>query len=208
MNRYTKMYAWLYATFGTTRFTIDDFRMMFPSPQPTKTIHDLISLRYMKRIRHGTYQVIRPDEYVRTIVADNITTQNIVLSAKKPYAYCDSTAVIIWTNGSYWTDFTKGFKPIHIQVEKKDMPYWKDFFTSHDAEFIIAGEQRTAFGITYIIHQVDAITSEMKDGNPVIPLEKTIQFCHHNPLVYQPAIEFLEKNYHLGVHSPDAPVAP
>ncbi len=141
-------------------------------------------------------------------MADNITTQNIVLSAKKPYAYCDSTAVIIWTNGSYWTDFTKGFRPIHIQVVKKDMPYWKDFFTFHDAEFIIAGEQRTAFGITYIIHPVAAITSEMKDGNPVIPLEKTIQFCHHNPLVYQPAIQFLEKNYRLGMHSSDAPVAP
>jgi len=201
MNRYTKMYGWLYTTFGTTTFTIDDFRIMFPSNQPTKTIHDLIKLHFMKRIHHGTYQIIRPEEYVRTIVSENISQEKIMTNAEKPYAYCESTAVTMWTDGYYWTDFTKGFRPIHIQVENKAVSYWMDFFRHYDAEFVIAGEHKTLFGITYVIHPVDKIIVEKKDGDPVISLHETIQFCKKNTLLYKPAMEFLDKKYHLGLFS-------
>jgi hypothetical protein len=193
------MYGWLYTTFGTTPFSIDDFRMMFPSNQPTKTIHDMIALHFMRRIRHGTYRVIQPEEYVHAIVAENIKQTTIVAHADKSYAYCDSTAVTVWTDGSYWTDFTKGFRPIHIQVETKDIHYWKEFFRQHDAEYTIAGERKTLFGITYVIHPVDSVVFEQKDGDPVIPLQETIRFCKTNPLLYRPAMEFLDTKYHLGL---------
>jgi hypothetical protein len=201
MNRYTKMYGWLYTTFGTTPFTINDFRVMFPSNQPTKTIHDLIKLHFMKRIRHGTYQINRPEEYVRTIVSENISQEKIMTHAEKPYAYCESTAVTMWTDGYYWTDFTKGFRPIHIQVDKKTVPYWRDFFRHYDTEYIIAGEHKTMFGITYVVHPVDKIIVEKKDGDPVISLHETIQFCKKNTMLYKPAMEFLDKKYHLGLFS-------
>jgi hypothetical protein len=61
MNRYTKMYGWLYNTFGNSTFTIDDFRMNFPSPQPTKSIHDLIKLDFIQRKKRGTYQIVKPE---------------------------------------------------------------------------------------------------------------------------------------------------
>ena len=66
------MYGWLYNTFGNNTFTIDDFRMTFPSSQPTKIIHDLIKLDFMKRVKRGKYQIVRPEEFVKRIVKENL----------------------------------------------------------------------------------------------------------------------------------------
>ena len=159
----------------------------------------MIALHFMRRIRHGTYRVIRPEEYIHAIVSENINQQTIMKDAKRPYAYCDSTAVTLWTDGSYWTDFTKGFRPIHVQVETKDIRYWKEFFRHYDAEYTIAGEHKTLFGITYVIHPVDSMVFEQKDEEPVISLQETIQFCKTNIFLYRPAMEFLDKKYRLGL---------
>jgi hypothetical protein len=83
----------------------------------------------------------------------------------------------------------------------KDVAYWIDFFKSHDAEFVIAGEHKTLFGITYVIHPVTTVIVERKDGDPVISLNETIQFCKKNSLLYRPALEFLDKKYNLGLFS-------
>jgi hypothetical protein len=189
------------------QFTIDDFRMMFPSSQPTKTIHDLITLHFMRRIHRGTYQIIRPEDYVRDIVRQNVNHDGIVSQAEKPYAYCRSTAVTVWTDGYYWTDFTKGFKPIHIQVFSKDVSYWTDFFKRHDVEYIFVHEKKTMFGVTYIIHPHQSMIITIKDGDPVIALQETIQFCKENMLLYRPAMEYLDNKYHLGLFSDTGQVA-
>ena len=49
MNKYTKMYGWIYTAFGDEEFTIDDFRAVFPSPQHAKIIFDLVHSNYIKR---------------------------------------------------------------------------------------------------------------------------------------------------------------
>ena len=155
----------------------------------------------MKRVQHGKYQMIKPEEFVRQIVQDNVNKEGIVQQAEKIYAFCESTAVTIWTDGYYWTDFTKGFKPIHIKVFMKDMSYWIDFFKRYDAEYVIAGKQKTLFGVTYVVHPTDTIPYEMKDGDPIIPLKEMIQFCQDNILSYRPALEYLDKKLNLGLFS-------
>jgi len=205
MNRYTKLYGWLYNTFGTTQFTIDDFRMIFPSAQPTKTIHDLIRLDFMKRVHRGRYQIIKPEEFVRNIVQHDLQKEAVLKHAERTYAFCESTAVTIWTEGYYWTDFTRGFKPIHIRIFKDDLRYWIDFFKNHDTEYTIEGEQKTLFGITYVLHPTNTLTLDKKDGDLVVTLKETIQFCYKNRLLYGPALEFLEGRYNL--HSSDTKVA-
>jgi len=197
MNRYTKMYGWLYTTFGTAPFTIHDFRRVFPSPQPTKTIHDLVKLDFMKRVQRGRYQVTKPEEFVKQIIQANVNQEGILSHAEKPYAFCDSTAVTIWTDGYYWTDFTQGFKPIHIKVFTHDLKYWIDFFKRFNAEYIVMGEQKTLFGVTFVLHPTDTMTVEIKDNDPVVPLKEAIQFCQHNMLLYRPAVEYVAKKYKL-----------
>jgi len=199
MNRYTKMYGWLYNTFGNNEFTIDDFRMIFPSSQTTKVIHDLIKLDFMKRKKRGKYQIVKPEEFVKKIVKENLEKADVLQKSNKKYAYANSTAVNIWTDGYYWTDFTRGFKPVHIYIFKKDIKYWRELFNKNDAEYVLEGENKTLFGLTYVLHPKEIFTADTKDGNKVIPLKEIIKFCQDNIILYRPALEYLDKKYHLHI---------
>jgi hypothetical protein len=191
------MYGWLYSTFGNATFTIDDFRMNFPSPQPAKAVHDLIKLDFMKRVKRGKYQILKPQEFVNRIVKENLEKDDILVQSERRYVFSDSTAVNIWTDGYYWTDFTRGFKPVHINVLKEDLDYWNDFFKRNDVEHVLDDEHKTLFGLTYVVHPVDTIKTEFKDDNPVIPLGETVNFCKKNEFIYRPALEYLDKKYKL-----------
>jgi len=199
MNRYTKMYGWLYNTFENKTFSINDFRMIFPSPQPTKIVHDLIKLDFMIRVKRGRYKVVQPKDFVKNIVKENLKKNDILKKSNKKYVFTDSTAVNIWTDGYYWTDFTKGFKPIHINILRNDIRYWEEFFKQNDAEYVFEGENKTLFGLTYILHPKEKITIENKDGDFVVPLEKIVKFCQKNIFLYRPALEYLDKKYDLHI---------
>jgi len=199
MNRYTKMYGWLYATFDNKTFTIDDFRMIFPSPQPTKSIHDLIKLDFIVRVKRGKYKIVQPKDFVKKIVEENLEKRNVLTKSEKKYAYTNSTAVNIWTDGYYWTDFTKGFKPIHLNIFKEDIKYWEEFFRQNDTEYVIEGENKTLFGLTYVLHPKRELNIYNKDGDFVISLEKIVEFCKKNIFLYRPALEYLDKKYNLNI---------
>ncbi len=191
------MYGWLYNSFNNNTFSIDDFRMNFPSSQPAKAVHDLIKLGFMKSIKRGKYKVVRPEEFINRIVRENLEKDDILVHAERRYVFSDSTAVNIWSDGYYWTDFTKGFKPIHIKVLKKDLGYWKDFFKTNDVEYVFDDEHKTLFGLTYVVHPVDKFETELKNNIHVVPLEETIRFCKQNQFVYGPVLEYLDKKYRL-----------
>ena len=199
MNRYTKMYGWLYTTFENKIFTIDDFRMIFPSPQPAKIIHDLIKLDFMIRVKRGRYKVVQPKNFVKKIVKENLETEAVLKKSEKKYAFTNSTAVSIWTDGYYWTDFTKGFKPIHLNILKKDISYWEKFFRQNDAEYVFEGKNKTLFGLTYVLYPKEKFTIENKDGDFVTPLKKISKFCQKNIYLYRPALEYLDKKYDLNI---------
>ena len=44
--------------------------MNFPSSRPTKIIHDLIKLDFMKRVKRGRYKVVKPEDFVKKIDSD------------------------------------------------------------------------------------------------------------------------------------------
>lgn len=199
MGKYMKLYGWMYEAFRDDEFTIDDFRAVFPSSRPCKVMHDLIRLNYVNRIKRGKYRVMAPDKFVERIVGENLKQEDILKNAMKKYAYCDNDAVNIWTDGYYWTGFTAGFKPIHIKVLEKDINWWKNFFRKNDAEFSRAGESKTLFGLSYILHPEKRFRIEKKDGIPVIPLEEAIEFCKKNELAYRPALEYLDDKYKLNL---------
>ena len=199
MNRYTKMYGWLYTTFENKTFSIDDFKMIFPSPQPAKSIHDLIKLDFMIRVKRGRYKVVQPKDFVKKIVKENLETEAVFKKSEKKYAFTNSTAVSIWTDGYYWTDFTKGFKPIHLNILKRDVKYWEEFFRKNNTEYVFKGENKTLFGLTYVLHPKEKLIIENKDGDFIVPLKNIVEFCQKNIYLYRPALEYLDKKYNLNI---------
>ena len=193
------MYGWLYHTFENNTFTIDDFRMIFPSPQPTKVIHDLVKLDFIKRIKRGKYKIVNPKDFVKKIIKENLDKDDILKHAERKYAFSDSTAVKIWSDGYYWTDFTRGFKPVHIKVLKKDFDYWDEFFKGNDVEYVFEDIHKTLFGLTYVVHPVDKFEVKLKDDILVVTLDETVKFCKKNEFLYRPALEYLDKKYKLQI---------
>lgn len=201
MNQYTELYAWIRHSFNNESFTIEAFRSVFPTSQAPKVIHDLISEGYVQRVSRGVYKAVEPRQLITSVINMSSATREVIKDTQRKYAYCDSTAVSIWTDGYYWTGFTKGFRPIHVKVLKRDIPYWQGFFEEHGARYALADENRTLFGFVYIIHPEQDFDAVEKNNNTVIPLEETVQFCLKHEMVYQPALEYLDEHYSIGYRS-------
>ena len=154
MKTYIELYAWIWHNFREKPFSIDEFRATFPSSHSAKVLHDLAKKGYLKRISRGMYKAIKPDEWVRKVVRKNAQKDNILDEATKKYVYCESNAVSIWTNGYYWTGFTRGFKPRHIMIKERDLSYWKDFFKKKNVKYSIKGKKETLYGLVYILHPI------------------------------------------------------
>ena len=198
MNQYTELYAWIRHSFEGEAFTIDGFRSVFPTPQAPKVIHDLLQGGYLHRVSRGVYKAVEPGQLMGSVVGRGEGVRKVMASAQRKYAYCESTAVAVWTSGYYWTGFTKGFKPLHIKVLRKDLAYWRRFFDEHGVRNTLAGESRTLFGFVYVLHPAGGLESVDKDGEQVVPLEEAVQFCLKREMAYQPALEYLDQAYHIG----------
>lgn len=196
MDRYTELYAWIVHSFGESEFSIGEFRATFPTPQAPKIIHDLVEQGYLERVKRGIYRAVKPESLVKNVV--KASGKDVLEFAERKYAYCKSNAVAIWTDGYYWTGFTKGFKPRHIKVREKDLGYWQKFFKEHDVDYALEWESRTLYGVVYILHPEDDFEVEEKNGFKVIPLEEVVSYCLENELSYAPALEYLDEHYNIG----------
>lgn len=197
MNK-IELYAWISHAFGREEFGIDDFRVMFPTSQAPKVIHDLVDYGYLERVERGKYRVADPENLINEIVKRVMEKKGVIKDAKRKYAYRDSSAVSIWTDGYYWTGFTKGFIPIHIKVRRRDLNYWERFFREKGTNYALENNRKTLYGVVYILHPEEDFESVEKNGYSVIPLDEVVDWCLEKEMIYQPALEYLDEKYSIG----------
>lgn len=196
MDRYTELYAWVIHSFGEEEFSIDQFRATFPTSQAPKVVHDLGEQGYLERVARGVYRAVRPDRLIETVVSSE--AEDVLEKAEAKYAYCQSNAVAIWTDGYYWTGFTKGFRPRHIKVKEQELGYWQEFFREQGANCAVEGQSRTLFGVVYVLHPEHDFEVEEKNGFKVVPLQEVVDYCLERELSYAPALEYLDEKYGIG----------
>lgn len=197
MDKYTELYAWIWKAFGRENFSIDQLRSTFPTSQGPKVAHDLVKKGYLKSVSRGVYEAIEPQDFIERI-AENESDVVLLETAGKEYAFCDSTGVSIWTDGYYWTGFTRGFKPINVAIRRKDSGFWKRFFKKMGVKYTFEGKSRTLYGQVYVLHPRERLIYEKKEGVMVVPLDEVVSFCLKHELVYEPALEYLDKQYNIG----------
>ena len=64
-------------------------------------------------------------------------------------------------------------------------------FTYQIEEYVIEGEHKTLFGLTYVLHPKEYFSVDTKDDNAVVPLKEIIKYCQKNIFLYRPALEYL-----------------
>ncbi len=197
MNKYIEIWGWTREVFGDRSFTVDRFRAVFPSPDAAKVVHDMAKLGLIRRVKTGTYKATSPSSLARSIPVDSMSKEKILDQATDTFAYSEDDAARIWTDGYYWTGFTPGYKPVHIQVNKSDMNRWREFFRKNQAESALENDRKTLFGLTFILHPVQKVQSETRNGLPVVPLSKVIDFCVSRIGTYKPALEYLQDKFNI-----------
>src|SRR6267143_2480826 len=200
MNRYMELWGWVCEVFGDQAFTIDQFRAEFPSPDTAKVVHDLARLNLITRLKTGVYRSASPLDFSRMMVKRSMSRENLLASAPAPFAYSHDDAVRIWTDGYYWTGFTAGYKPVHIEIRKADGGRWEDFFRGKEADYAFEGDRKTLFGLVFILHPVHEVRAETRDGVPVIPLSKVMEYCMENRGGYEPAVTYLRRKFRAKLH--------
>lgn len=197
MDKYTELYAWIWKAFGKESFSIDQFRSTFPTSQGPKVVHDLIKKGYLKRMGRGIYSVVEPNSFIEKIGEGEVDF-DFLQKAGKEYAFCDSTAVSLWTDGYYWTGFTKGYRPINLAIRKKDQGAWMKFFRKAGVRFVFEGENKTLYGQVFVLHPTKHLAYQEKDGLKVAPLDSVVTYCLQHELVFEPALEYLDEKYKIG----------
>lgn len=115
------------------------------------------------------------------------------------FAYTKIDSVYVWTRGGYQIARGHDDYPIFIQVADQDIEQWIAFFDEFGIPSRI--EERpdaTDYDATvsYVLFPTSGgITREWVDGNPVIPLDETIEHMMEYRVNYEPALEMIADEY-------------
>jgi len=113
--------------------------------------------------------------------------------AGMPYAYAASTAITIWTDGGYWTGFTSGFRPLHMEVRKRDVPAWQRFFRARGARSTVDGSRETLYGFVHVLYPKERIHAVPRGGVHVIPRHEAYRYAVHRRYAFEPILRYLHK---------------
>ncbi len=181
-------------------FTSGEFVRTFSSPDPRKVLHDMVKKGMLEHLDYGKYRVRSVADYVR-VRNDVKEGYERLKKAEYPYALTGVDGVFVWTSGGYNADRFFGFYPIHIKVMKADVAKWKTFFRKARRKVFLkdAKPKETLFGVFYVLYPESKIEAETVAGLKVEPLKETVEFCRKHVYTFEPALEMLDEEYHLGL---------
>ncbi len=118
--------------------------------------------------------------------------------AGMPFAYTKIDSVYVWTHGGYQIARGHDDYPIFMQVADQDVERWIAFFDEFGIPSTI-GERPDATAhdatVSYVLFPTTDITREWVDGNPVVPLDETIDHMMNYRVNYEPALEMIADEY-------------
>ena len=119
--------------------------------------------------------------------------------AEMPFAYTKIDSVYVWTHGGYQIARGHDDYPIFIQVAERDVDRWTAFFDEFGIPSTIEDRpDSTEYSetVSYVLFPTSSgITREWVDGNPVIPLDETIEHMREYRVNYEPALEMIAEEY-------------
>lgn len=121
------------------------------------------------------------------------------------FAYTRIDAVYVWTHGGYQIARGGDAYPVFMRINDADVRQWRSFFDRYEIPFVIDERDDTvvddtAGSIYYSVCPTsDPIESEWIDGNPVIPLSKTIEYIQKYRWNFEPALEMVADEYDIDV---------
>jgi DNA-binding Lrp family transcriptional regulator len=122
-----------------------------------------------------------------------------------PFAYTKIDSVYVWTHGGYQIARGHDDYPIFIQVAAQDVDRWTAFFDEFGVPCTIEDRpDPTEYDTTvsYVLFPTsDGIARKWVDGNPVIPLDETIDHMMEYRVNYEPALEMIADEHDRDINA-------
>ncbi|WP_436930617.1 helix-turn-helix domain-containing protein [Halosimplex halobium] len=119
------------------------------------------------------------------------------------FAYTEIDAAYVWTHGGFQIARSHDDYPVFIEVHDRDIDRWIEFFERFGVDTTV-GERPDATNVGRSVHyvlfpQAEGIDIEWVDGNPVIPLDATVDQMMQTRSAYEPALEMLADEYDVDI---------
>lgn len=119
------------------------------------------------------------------------------------FAYTEIDAAYVWTHGGYQIARSHDDYPVFIDVHDQDVERWIASFEQYGIDTAI-DERPDASDVEGDIYYVlfptaGGIEPEWIDGNPVIPLDETVEQMMDNRPAYEPALEIIAEEYDMDI---------
>lgn len=120
-----------------------------------------------------------------------------------PFAYAQIDAVYVWTHGGYQIARGHDDYPVFVRVNDRHVEQWMAFFDRYGIPTTIgerADPDEYDSSVYYVLFSTtDGVEREWVDGNPVVPLDETVDHMMEFRVNYEPALELLADEYDVDV---------
>jgi len=113
----------------------------------------------------------------------------------RPFSFTRIDAVYVWTHGGY--QIARSLDDYAVFVAVEESAYWKNFL----ADFgLPVNEERQPVeeidgSVQFVVEERDELESDRVEGQPVIPLNETVEYMQENFAQFQPALEMIDEMY-------------
>lgn len=119
------------------------------------------------------------------------------------FASTEIDAAYVWTDGGFQIARSHDDYPVFIAVHDRDVDRWCEFFDRYRIDATV-GERPDAESVDGNVHyvlvpQADGIDVEWVEGNPVIPLDETVEMMMETRVAYEPALEMIDEEYDVDI---------
>ncbi len=189
-----KAYALLFSKHGVHgEFKQSELEWIVSESMKKKIFSLLLRSGWIVKNSRGTYSCKNPSEAIKGLLEFRVP--QIIKTAQKKYAFTQLSAVEIWSDFSYTL---RGIEksPYFMKVLKKDIKYWKEFFSKNEISYYVG--TGTTIGEYVILIPVTHISFEEKDAFKVEPLKETMAYAKSHD-IYEYAVEYMKDKYGVTV---------
>jgi len=185
-----RAYALFFTKYGVTKeFSQKELDWIVSESMKKKIFALLLKAGWITKKQKNTYTCLNPELIFKRMVEFKV--QELIKKAEKEYCFTGLSSIEIWSDYSYiQRSFEKS--PYFIKVLKKDLSYWKEFFSKNRIPtYINSGK---AIGEFVILLPVNKLNFEIKDNLNVETLKETMKIAKENN-IYLYAYNYMKEKY-------------
>lgn len=185
-----RAYSLFYSRHGSREaFKQSELDWIMSESMRKKVFSLLLKSGWIKKESRYTYKCVEPEKAIKGLL--DFKVMETMKKAEKQYAFTNLSAVEIWSDYSY---VQRGIErsPYFIEVLKKDLRYWKEFFNKNSIPCYI--KKGSTIGEYVILIPAEKIIAVEKQGLRVEPLKKTLKTARENKM-YSYAYDYMRRKY-------------